>query len=130
MESMSDRVESRPPLPPPRFSLRTLLLVITFCGLFFGSFWWFSPSLVIAGSVVAILVAAHVVGNSLGTQLRDRAAARRRPLDTKLQAAEVSENRAPTTHLGQPSSLGWGMLGLTLGGAVVGMIGGCWWIEA
>jgi hypothetical protein len=60
-------------LGPPRFTLRTLLAVITgLCCLFglmaaLGSLWS------IAILLIAGLVLAHVLGNSLGTKLRDRA---------------------------------------------------------
>ncbi len=58
------------PLGPPRFSLRSLFLAVTALGCLFGamaalgSFW----SLVIL--LFAALVAAHVIGNAVGTRLR------------------------------------------------------------
>jgi hypothetical protein len=117
------------PLPPPRYSLRTLLLGVTLCCVFFGSFWWLSPSLIAAGSAVGLMIAAHVLGNSMGTQLRDRAGPRRRSPDAR-ESADVSAGHAPQTHLGQRSELGWGMILLTAAGALVGIIGGCWWMES
>src|SRR4051812_14073941 len=103
MDSSSD---VRPPLPPPTFSLRTLLLAVTSCCVFFGAFWWFSPSIVVAAAVGSMMVAAHVVGNSLGTRLRDRAS---RPVSQSRdqRRQEVLASQAPATHLGQRSSLGW-----------------------
>jgi hypothetical protein len=129
MQGMLEHDHGRPPLPPPRYSLRTLLLGITACGLFFGAFWWFSPSVVIAGAVAGLMVAAHVVGNSLGTQLRDRSSQQSSGRGN-LSPGEVSKSRAPTTHLGERWSLGWGMILPTAAGALTGMLGGCWWLES
>lgn len=58
-------------LGPPRFSLRALLLITAACGGLFalmsavGAMW--SMALLLIGG----LVAGHVLGNSLGTRLRD-----------------------------------------------------------
>lgn len=119
----------RPPLPPPRYSLRTLLLAVTAFGLFCGAFWWFSPSVVAVGAVLGLLVAAHVVGNSMGTQLRDRATPRPAHL-TQEQREEAAAGRAPATHLGDRDTLNWLMLIPTSVGALLAMVGGCWWIES
>ena len=116
-----------PPLPPPRFSLRTLLLAVTAAGVFFGLFWWFSPLVVLGWAVAALMVAAHVAGNSLGTKLRDRASRRRTPSDVSGHAA--SAHQAPISHLSERWSLGWGMFLLTAFGALATMIGGCLWME-
>ena len=65
--------ESPSALGPPRFSLRTLWLVMTLlCCLFglmsiVGAMWSLALALFIG------LVAAHVLGNSLGTKLSNRA---------------------------------------------------------
>jgi hypothetical protein len=126
---MHPREELRSPLPPPRFSLRTLLLAVTTCGLFCGAFWWFPPAVVAAGALVGLMVAAHVLGNSLGTQLRDRAAPRP-PKLSREQEQEAASGYAPATHLGDRGSLSWVMLLPTGGGALVAIIAGCWWIES
>jgi hypothetical protein len=106
-----------------------LLIGVTTCGLFFGAFWWFSPSVVVLGAVAALMVGAHVLGNSMGTKLRDRAA----PRPPKLSAEQMNEavsGRAPATHLGDHGSLTWRMILPTAAGALLAMIGGCWWIES
>jgi hypothetical protein len=104
-------------------------LGVTACGLFCGAFWWFSPSVVAAGAVLALMVAAHVLGNSMGTTLRDRAAPRPAKLSRE-QADEAAAGRAPATHLGDRDSLSWLMILPTAAGALLAMVGGCWWIEA
>ena len=120
--------EDRPPLPPPRFSLRTLLLAVTLFGVYCGLFWWLPVSAMAGITVVGMLVAAHVCGNAVGTQLRDRASQRQansavdRPLDGTLQ-------HAPLTHLGEHYGLGWGMLLPTGVGAIAAIVAGCYWIE-
>jgi hypothetical protein len=108
--------------------LRTLLLGVTACGLFCGAFWWFSPSVVAAGAVAALMVAAHVLGNSMGTKLRDRAAPRPAKLSRE-EAEEAAAGRAPVTHLGDQDALSWSMILPTGAGALLAMIVGCWWIE-
>lgn len=115
-----------PPLPPPRFSLRTLLLAVTAAGVFFGLFWWFSPLVVVGWAMVALMIAAHVAGNSLGTNLRDRASKRRPPNDPD---HTISVQQAPVSHLGERWSLGWGMLLPTATGGLAAMVGGCFWME-
>lgn len=126
---MASADESRPPLPPPRFSLRTLLLGVTACGLFCGAFWWFSPSVVAAAAVLGLMIAAHVVGNSMGTTLRDRAAQRPDFLSRE-QAEAAAAGRAPTTHLGHRGAMSWLVLVPTGVGALLAVIAGCWWIES
>lgn len=120
--------DTRPPLPPPRFSLRTLLLGVTACALFCGAFWWFSPSVVALGALLGLMIAAHVIGNSMGTQLRDRAVPRPAVI-SRQQRDEAAAGRAPTTHLGDHGSSSWLLLVPTAAGALLAMIGGCWWIE-
>jgi hypothetical protein len=105
------------------------MLGVTVCGLFCGAFWWISPSVVAAGAVLALMIAAHVVGNSMGTTLRDRAA----PLPNFLsreQTEEAAAGRAPTTHLGHRDGTSWLVLVPTGVGALLAVIGGCWWMES
>jgi hypothetical protein len=97
--------------------------------LFFGAFWWFSPSIVIVGAVAALMVGAHVLGNSMGTRLRDRAAPRPAKLSPE-QMNEAASGRAPATHLGDHGSLSWRMIVPTATGALLAMIIGYWWIES
>lgn len=86
-ERAPGRDELHAALDPPRFSLRTLLVVMTALGCLFGL-------MTAVGSVWSTvillflsLVLAHVLGNSLGTRLRDRASR---------QVAAETEGHSPT----------------------------------
>ncbi len=89
--------EHEGPLGPPRFSLRMMFLAVTVLGCLFaamaalGSFW----SLVIL--LFAALVAAHVIGNAVGTRLRDRSPGLkpRIALERPVAAAALSAVAAP-----------------------------------
>jgi hypothetical protein len=71
-EILSQRERHPVALEPPRFTMRTLLFVVSgLCCVFavmaaVGMIWS------VAMVLVAALVGAHVLGNSLGTRLRDR----------------------------------------------------------
>jgi hypothetical protein len=126
---MTHRHDNGAPLPPPRFSLRTLLLAVTGIGIFFGLFWWLSP-LAIAGMVlVALVVAAHVLGNAIGTKLRDGAPRRQAEQSVFEPATSDVAAQIPATSLGERWSLGWSVIAATGVGVAGGMIGGCLWIE-
>jgi hypothetical protein len=112
------------PLPPPRYSLRTLLLVVTGAACFFGLFWWFSPSVVAAVAVVGVLIATHVVGNALGTRLRDGETPTPRVI--AIEHVDLSDKHAPATHLSQRRSLGWAVLLVTALGIMAGAAGGAY----
>jgi hypothetical protein len=81
-----------PGLSPPRYSLRTLLVVVTLCGCLFGVMatvgMFYSAMLALFLS----LVGAHVVGNSLGTKLRDQTT-------QQIDAARAARPPAPAMSL-------------------------------
>ena len=121
--------DRRPALQPPRFGLLALLgMVAGFSGLFaishyFGTY----------GAAIAILfglcVVAHVVGNAMGTRLRDLgdtpvntdgSPAGHRPAMHKPQAGDF----APSTRLRERYSLGKRIFVLTgLGTLIAGILG-------
>jgi hypothetical protein len=114
--------ELRAALDPPRFSLRTLLVVMTALGCLFGLMTavgsvWSMVILLFLG-----LVSAHVLGNSLGTKLRDRASrqvaietARHAPARAGAPRLEVEPGR-----LTQRTRLSRITFFMALGGAVAG----------
>src|ERR1700731_950167 len=63
-------------LEPPRFTLRGLWIVITALGCLFGVMTAVGALSSAALVFFLALVAAHVMGNSLGTRLRDRSSRR------------------------------------------------------
>lgn len=121
-------------LKPPQFRLRTMLIVVALlCVLLtvmvaMGMFWAMGLLLFL------MLIAAHVVGNSLGTQLRDHGSRiavgtqtpeemassglRNRPAASPWQAPQAGrmQEKRPTS---------WLLIGLSAVGAVVsGILGG------
>jgi hypothetical protein len=117
--------DRRPVLQPPRFGLLSLLLAIAGLSGLFAIVHYFGAY----GAAIAILfvlcVAAHVVGNALGTKLRefgdtplevDGTPARRAPFSRPPTPAEF----APLTRLRQRYSLGKRIVVITVGGAVAG----------
>jgi hypothetical protein len=128
----------RPGLGPPRFGLRTLLvLVTTFC-LILASYTWFGAYGATWATLFALAVMAHVAGNWLGTQLRSLGDQRLPPgaeqgdglaaIHTPLQA----EHFAPPSHLNRRSPLPRFVLVAVLIGTLVGIAGGAvlvWWVN-
>jgi hypothetical protein len=114
-------------LGPPQFTLRALLAAITLLSCLFalmsavGTLW----SLVLA--LFLSLVSAHVLGNSLGTRLRDRASrlsaveGRSRPfsvgpLQPLVAAPKRLTQRGRLSRITPVTSIGAALAGATLGG--------------
>lgn len=116
-------------LKPPQFHLRTMLIgVALICVLLvvmvsIGMFWAMGLLLLI------LLILAHVVGNSLGTQLRDQG--------SRVTTAEADANKLPPIDIPavwqRPSAgrmqekrpIGWLLIALSVVGAIAsGVIGG------
>jgi hypothetical protein len=117
--------DRRPVLQPPRFGLLSLLVAIAILSALFAISHYFGTY----GAAIAILfvlcVVAHVVGNALGTKLRDFGdrpvqpdGSPTRPLQVprKLTAADF----APLTRLRERYSLGRRIFVITTAGAVIG----------
>jgi hypothetical protein len=125
-------IDSRPGLRPPQFGLRTLLWLITACAVLLAAVHWLDLSPLAVGVLLlfAIAIALHVVGNSLGTRLRQIGD---RP-EIQLLDREKSEGRqprpedfAPATRLSVRQSLGWIIAVATLTGTITGGLGGGVW---
>ncbi|MEE2706439.1 MAG: hypothetical protein VX988_05270 [Planctomycetota bacterium] len=77
-DKAADKTVAPSSLPPPerppvlQFRLRTMLLVVACLSAAMASIHWLGLLWSSALIFVAVLAAAHVAGNSIGTQLRDR----------------------------------------------------------
>ncbi|HEY2893109.1 MAG TPA: hypothetical protein VGJ16_02810, partial [Pirellulales bacterium] len=124
-------IQDRKSLRPPQFGLRTLLLLVTACGVLLALRQWFSlsPIAIAALLLFALSIFFHVAGNVIGTRLRsigDEADARE---TETLAATRRLEPRdfAPVTHLSQRHNLGITIVVVVSVGAVLGGAGGGIW---
>lgn len=119
------------PLPPPQFSLRTLLFGVTLIGVGLGVCLWLSPPAIAAIVMGVLIVGAHVFGNAIGTRLRRGRTHTRysTPMESVSRSHESEAPTAPATHLAGHWSLGWLLILPTIAGALLGIIGGCMWIQ-
>ncbi len=124
--------EQPPPLPedhdatlkPPQFSLRSLLIGTTAVAALLALMTAIGTVWSVAILFLVLLVAAHVVGNSLGTRLRDGGLGRTaRPTvwAPERHAGRTSPSRVPSPRqLRERGRLHWINLVLTLGGVAAG----------
>ena len=129
---MSPPSDYRRALRPPQFTLRTLIGIITLLAALFSLVNVVHP-VVMAGLVLlALLIAAHVAGNVIGTRLReigDRPVTKEgrevppRPFDRSVDQSSF----APPSELARRISLGLPILIVTTAGVLTGGIGGGLW---
>lgn len=122
MSLVASEPDDHPGLKPPQFSLRTLLIAVTLCGGLFavmlaiGAMW----SAILG--LFLILVAAHVIGNALGTTLRDQSD-RSLPLESPPRGvAPPSPNVEPGKQLTQKIALAEITRTMTIVGFIVGAL--------
>lgn len=107
--------------------MRSLLLLVTACGVIFAASHWLPPIWVAALVLLAFSIFAHVAGNAIGTRLRE-IGSRKDNRAYELQPAARGEPRfAPATRLGQRQHLGWPIVIATFSGIILGGIGGGLW---
>jgi hypothetical protein len=134
MASLNPKSKTENPksvLPPPQFGLRTLLLVMTGCAVIFALSNWLTP-IALAGVVMLVLsVIAHVLGNAIGTRLRELGSKSRmeekQPSPGQRLARPGAGDFAPVTRLSQRHSLGWPIVIGTAAGTLAGGVGGGIW---
>jgi hypothetical protein len=106
-----------------QFSMQSLLAGVTVLGLLFAIIRQAGPWGVLLALLVLALVSAHVVGNALGTKLRDEVSRelnpdyRRRQLHLRPASGEHASRR-----LHEHTPLGRMIVFISVGGAVVGGI--------
>jgi hypothetical protein len=122
--------DRRAGLPPPRFSLATMLWVVGALGVLFAAMTYVGSYAMLLLILFALAIFAHVAGNALGTRLREHGD---RPLrsdgetPTKSPAWQraADSDFAPTTRLGTRYALGKPTLIATVVGVVLGgVLGG------
>jgi hypothetical protein len=107
------------PLKPPQFTLRTLLVAMTVVGLLMGLMTTVGPVWSLPILLVLALVGAHVIGNALGTRLRDHATRDVLESAPPPRVAPLREIVAPK-RLTEPARLHWINLVMTVLGAGAG----------
>jgi hypothetical protein len=132
--SNSEQITSSPHagsrLPPFRFSVRSLMLMVTACCLLMGLMRWLPIAYLGALILLLLVVGAHVAGNAIGTRLRDGIPQPNRKRFSGMLIHPLEEQHyAPTTNLEGKWSLGWIIPMATISGAFVGMGGGWYWMH-
>lgn len=119
--------DPEPDLRPPRFSLRSVGIVIALLGAAFYLMKWVSPIASAGLLLLSLSVFAHVAGNYIGTRLKQK----RAPADSLPRPVEdplTDDDFAPRTQLGETSRIdriGYGVtLVTTILGAIAGVIFG------
>jgi hypothetical protein len=107
----------------PQFGLRTLMIVVGLAAVLFSVMGWLGP-VPSAGLLLALtVVGLHVVGNAVGTSLRDHAPSRSAVEPPNAQPASetnVAREHLPLPRLHQRTPLGWIVRAATLLGCGVG----------
>jgi len=107
-------------------------LAVTACAVLLGAVHWLSlsPLVVAALLFLAVSIFLHVVGNAIGTRLRQIGDESETGLTDPMHADRRRprpEDFAPATRLGVRQSLGWSIIIATLAGAISGGVGGGVW---
>lgn len=118
-------------LRPPQFGLRTLLAIVTACGILLALRQWFDPIVILVLIFLTLCMFCHVVGNAIGTRLRQIGDSPDSvPSEEPYRRIRVPPNPqdfAPATQLSRRQSLGWAVVIASSVGATSGAIGGGLW---
>ena len=126
-EGTSSEVEKQDEgLGPPQFRLITLLVAFTLLSIIFACYQVLGGPAAFGLALLVAAVAAHMIGNSLGTRLRDLDAAANQPtaVATKQRGQVTQDDLAPVTNLHESQSLRMPVLVCTAGGGVIGLLAG------
>jgi len=107
-------------------------LAVTACAVLLAAVHWLSlsPLVVAALLFLAVSIFLHVVGNAIGTRLRQIGDESETGLTDPIHADRrkpLPEDFAPATRLGVRQSLGWSIIVATLAGTIAGGVGGGVW---
>ncbi len=129
--NQNHRSDVRRSLRPPQFRLRTLLGLVTACGGLLALRQWFDPIVIFAIGFFALSIFCHVVGNAIGTRLRQIGdTSDPSEADDPYRSARSAprpQDFAPATRLSQRHSLGWAIIIATSVGATSSAVGGGLW---
>jgi hypothetical protein len=117
-----DEFDQRPGLHPPQFGLSAFLCLFAVLALSMFAFRTVGPLMATAILLLAAAVGAHVMGNALGTRLRDQVGVpqRDRRLTGRVTVAQA-HHFAPTTKLSKRRrQIGWVIIAMSLVGAMAG----------
>lgn len=136
VQTEKTHTDQRAGLAPPRFGLRTMLgLISLICGCL-AAFAAAGPVIGSALLLAVFVVAAHVAGNAIGSQLRHNG---NRPLSVDGDNQSVNRVRrqppdashfAPQTRLSRRAPLGWFMRIMTTLGCIAGAVAGGLFLDA
>jgi hypothetical protein len=128
MAATTPDTEGRRLLRPPQFGLKTLLGLVTACGMLLALAQWLHPAAVALLGFLIVSVFCHVAGNAIGTRLRASSSASIEP-DLIPRASECPKPHqfAPPSLLSRRQSLGWLVLVATSIGILSGAVGGGLW---
>lgn len=123
-----DFEDNRESLPPPHFSLASMFWVIAVLAALFAGIHYLGSHATLLLVLFALAVFAHVVGNALGTKLRDSAeqpvAAKGKPRLRSWRRA-TARDFAPATKLGARAALGRpAVIATVIGSLVSALFGG------
>jgi hypothetical protein len=132
--NQNHRSDSSRSLRPPQFRLRTLLALVTACGMLLALRQWFDPIVILLIGFFALSIFCHVVGNAIGTRLR-QIGDNSNPDDSDesyraVRSPPQPQDFAPATRLSQRHSLGWTIIIASSIGATSGAVGGGLWTFA
>lgn len=121
--SQKDQDEPFRGLPPPQFSVLSLLVCMFLLAAVFAAFKYAGPFGGFAAVLTVLTVLGHVLGNALGTRLRKggQTASDEQPPIVESRQLQASDF-APSTRLRQRRPLGMPVLIATTGGVLAGVL--------
>lgn len=122
----SDQDDQRPGLKPPQIGLGTFLWLFAVLAVPMFAMRAGGPLMAAAVVLFATAITAHVVGNALGTRLRDQGRVSRRDKSATGDVVVAQAHHfAPTTELShRRKQLSWLLLALSTAGAIAGAVMG------